>query len=386
MAVNYGQVAIVPKGVWNAETQYKVNNLVEYDGSSYVAKVQPPVGTLPTDTSYWQVSAAGTKKATPDSLGTVMPDGTTTEIKEDGKLSAKTAQQNALGIVKGSDDINVGEDGNLTVNTTFEQATEIANIIAGEAIKSVLGKVSKAIATTMSLDENALLKNMISGIDVNDGNKVPSSAYIHSLVERIGMGTALEGGFDNLTAGLNSVNNNLSNTDERVTQLYSEKITWCGNITDLSTLVSLSQQNKTVYIGYIDWRQTDILPSGSKSGTTICFASNWWIWALSGSKEFFCLTQEAKWEKAPYLLSNDLTDFQNKFFINMTNYTFDDLKKVYTGALPKIGFVGYSGPFTPNGQTGYVLCGGSCALLFSVNGDRYRYNAGIGDTAWVKLT
>ena len=210
MAVNYGQVAIVPKGVWNAETQYKVNNLVEYDGSSYVAKVQPPVGTLPTDTSYWQVSAAGTKKATADSLGTVMPDGTTTEIKEDGKLSAKTAQQNALGVVKGSDDIIVGEDGNLTVNTTFEQTTEIANIIAGEAIKSVLGKVSKAIATTMSLDENALLKNMISGIDVNDGNKVPSSAYIHSLVDRIGMGTALEGGFDNLTAGLNSVNNNLS--------------------------------------------------------------------------------------------------------------------------------------------------------------------------------
>ena len=210
MAVNYGQVAIVPKGEWNVETQYKVNNLVSYDGSSYVAKVQPPVGTLPTDTSYWQVSAAGTKKATADSLGTVMPDGTTTSVGEDGKLSVNTAQQDALGVVKGSDDITVGEDGTLTVNTTFEQATELANIIAGEAIKSVLGKVSRAIATTMSLDENALLKNMISGIDVNDGNKVPSSAYIHSLVERIGMGTALEGGFDNLTAGLNSVNNNLS--------------------------------------------------------------------------------------------------------------------------------------------------------------------------------
>lgn len=210
MAVNYGQVAIVPKGEWNVETQYKVNNLVSYDGSSYVAKVQPPVGTLPTDTSYWQVSAAGTKKATADSLGTVMPDGTTTSVGEDGKLSVNTAQQDALGVVKGSDDITVGEDGKMTLNTTFEQATELANIIAGEAIKSVLGKISKAIATTMSLDENALLKNMISGIDVNDGNKVPSSAYIHSLVERIGMGTALEGGFDNLTAGLNSVNNNLS--------------------------------------------------------------------------------------------------------------------------------------------------------------------------------
>ena len=222
MAVNYGQVAIVPKGEWNVETQYKVNNLVSYDGSSYVAKVQPPVGTLPTDTSYWQVSAAGTKKATADSLGTVMPDGTTTSVGEDGKLSVNTAQQDALGVVKGSDDITVGEDGTLTVNTTFKQATELANIIAGEAIKSVLGKVSKAIATTMNLDENALLKNMISGIDVNDGNKVPSSAYIHSLVERIGMGTALEGGFDNLTAGLNSVNNNLSNTNDKVTQLYSD--------------------------------------------------------------------------------------------------------------------------------------------------------------------
>ena len=215
MAVNYGQVAIVPKGEWNVETQYKVNNLVSYDGSSYVAKVQPPVGTLPTDTSYWQVSAAGTKKATADSLGTVMPDGTTTSVGEDGKLSVNTAQQDALGVVKGSDDITVGEDGKMTLNTTFEQATELANIIAGEAIKSVLGKISKAIATTMSLDENALLKNMISGIDVNDGNKVPSSAYIHSLVERIGMGTALEEGFDNLTAGLNSVNNNLSNKADK---------------------------------------------------------------------------------------------------------------------------------------------------------------------------
>ena len=295
MAVNYGQVAIVPKGVWNAETQYKVNNLVEYDGSSYVAKVQPPVGTLPTDTSYWQVSAAGTKKATADSLGTVMPDGTTTEIKEDGKLSAKTAQQNALGVVKGSDDIIVGEDGNLTVNTTFEQATEIANIIAGEAIKSVLGKVSKAIATTMSLDENALLKNMISGIDVNDGNKVPSSAYIHSLVERIGMGTALEGGFDNLTAGLNSVNNNLSNAQKDITQLNGHKVSYYGVFDKtLEELYNLSKTNTVCYIGFIDWRQSEITIS---NGTIIWFACNWVVFAISGSGLYVLDGSTFKWSK-----------------------------------------------------------------------------------------
>lgn len=247
MAVNYGQVAIVPKGAWNAETQYKVNNLVSYDGSSYVAKVQPPVGTLPTDTSYWQVSAAGTKKATADSLGTVMPDGTTTSVGEDGKLSVNTAQQDALGVVKGSDDITVGEDGTPTVNTTFEQATELANIIAGEAIKSVLGKVSKAIATTMSLDENALLKNMISGIDVNDSNKVPSSAYIHTLVERIGMGTELVSGLGDLTTGLNTVNNNLSNVKKGITVASWGTILQCQK-DDLIRRLQLAASTDDVYL------------------------------------------------------------------------------------------------------------------------------------------
>lgn len=211
-AVAYGHVAIVPKGIWNADTQYEVCQLVEYDGSSYVAKAQPPVGTLPTDTSYWQVSAAGTKKASSGSLGTVMPDGSTTEVNEEGKLSAKTAQQDAVGVVKGSDDITVGEDGNLTVNTEFEQATELANLIAGEAIKSVLGKVSKAIAATMNLDQNALLKNMISGIDVNSGEKVPSSAFVHTLYERLGMGTDLSAGdAENVTQAVNALYSDLKN-------------------------------------------------------------------------------------------------------------------------------------------------------------------------------
>lgn len=292
-AVAYGHVAIVPKGIWNADTQYEVCQLVEYDGSSYVAKAQPPVGTLPTDTSYWQVSAAGTKKASSGSLGTVMPDGSTTEVNEEGKLSAKTAQQNALGVVKGSDDITVGEDGNLTVNTTFEQATEIANIIAGEAIKSVLGKVSKAIATTMSLDENALLKNMISGIDVNDGNKVPSSAYIHSLVERIGMGTALEGGFDNLTAGLNSVNNNLSN---------KFKNTADNGYTQLSQLMDVGAWNKPFVF---DIPYTSSLAPAKNN--TVGIAERGMLHAFDYSgKHFYCVDSLKGWQESPYALKSDL--------------------------------------------------------------------------------
>ena len=198
-AVSYGHVAIVPKGVWSAETQYEPCNLVEYNGSSYVAKLQPPIGTLPTDTQYWQVSAAGTKKATSDSLGLVEPDNKTTEVDETGVLS-----------VKESTDIIKKSDGTLGLNTTFEEATELANIIAGEAIKEVLGKVSKSIATTMNLDQNALLKNMLSGEDVDDASKIPTSAFIHTLYNRIGMGTDLSAGdATNLTQAVNALNSNL---------------------------------------------------------------------------------------------------------------------------------------------------------------------------------
>lgn len=209
MAVEYGTIAVVPMGTWEDSKDYDVGNLVELDGSSYVAKVKPPAGMLPTDTAYWQVSAKGASKATVDIAGVVKPDGVTTEVDANASLSVKKATQSTIGIVKGSDDIKVGADGSIDVDTTFTQATELANIIAGEAIASVLGKVSKAIAITMSLDQNALLKNMLTSIDGNSSEKVPTQAYIHTLVERIGMGTELTAGA-NLTEVANELSSNLT--------------------------------------------------------------------------------------------------------------------------------------------------------------------------------
>lgn len=209
MAVEYGTIAVVPMGTWEDSKDYNVGNLVELDGSSYVAKVKPPAGTSPTDTAYWQVSAKGASKATADIAGVVKPDGVTTEVDANASLSVKKATQATVGIVKGSNGIKVGAEGSIDVDTTFTQATDLANIIAGEAIASVLGKVSKAIATTMSLDQNALLKNMLTSIDGNSSEKVPTQAYIHTLVERIGMGTELTAGA-NLTEVANELSSNLA--------------------------------------------------------------------------------------------------------------------------------------------------------------------------------
>lgn len=216
MAVEYGTIAVVPMGTWEDSKDYNVGNLVELDGSSYVAKVKPPAGTSPTDTAYWQVSAKGASKATADIAGVVKPDGVTTEVDANASLSVKKATQATVGIVKGSNGIKVGAEGSIDVDTTFTQATDLANIIAGEAIASVLGKVSKAIATTMSLDQNALLKNMLTSIDGNSSEKVPTQAYIHTLVERIGMGIELTAGA-NLTEVANELSSNLANVSSTAT-------------------------------------------------------------------------------------------------------------------------------------------------------------------------
>lgn len=204
-----GKVVVTDGGTYSATVTYEKLTFVHYNNDAYLT-LKTVKGVTPTDDGVnYRLFCKSAATATTSKAGIVMPDGTTISISN-GKITAKTATQTTVGVTKGSDDITVGKDGALSLNTNFKQATALANIVAGEALKVVLGKVSKAIATTMNLDENALLKNMISGIDVNDGNKVPSSAYIHTLVNRIGMGTELSG-FDNLTAAVNSVNNNLGN-------------------------------------------------------------------------------------------------------------------------------------------------------------------------------
>jgi hypothetical protein len=46
------------RGLWYSVFAYKVDDVVSYFGSSYLAKVAPPVGTKPTDTTYWSLVAS----------------------------------------------------------------------------------------------------------------------------------------------------------------------------------------------------------------------------------------------------------------------------------------------------------------------------------------
>ena len=87
MRVDYGAVALIPRGDFNSATQYKVNDVVSYNGSSFVVKTQPPIGTLPTNATYFSVMASGASPATSQTVGTVKPDNTSTNVANDGTLS-----------------------------------------------------------------------------------------------------------------------------------------------------------------------------------------------------------------------------------------------------------------------------------------------------------
>ena len=58
MAPDLGKVGIRLRGNWNSTNTYEVLDMVYYNNSSYIAKQAVPANTLPTDTTYWQVSLA----------------------------------------------------------------------------------------------------------------------------------------------------------------------------------------------------------------------------------------------------------------------------------------------------------------------------------------
>ena len=211
-----GKVAVTDGGNYSASTTYEKLTFVHYQGDAYMT-LKTVKGVTPTDDGVnYKLFCKSAVLATASKAGIVMPDGTTTTVNSSGKMSAKQATQSTTGIVKGSNSIKVGSDGAIDVNTTFTQAVNLANIITGEAIATILGKVSKAIATTMNLNQNALLKSMLTSIDANDSSKIPTAAYIHTLVERIGMGTQLTAGA-NLTEAANNLNSNLAKNNAKVT-------------------------------------------------------------------------------------------------------------------------------------------------------------------------
>jgi hypothetical protein len=113
-------------------------------------------------------------------------------------------------------------------------------------------------------------KSMMSGVQVNDGDHVPTSALAYAMQQAI-------------TANANAI-----------TKLNSDiKIKFYGKVTDLSVIKTLCQQDYECWVGYIDWKNTEILPS--TGGTMLWFAFDWIVCGLCYGKMFYLNMDTLTW-------------------------------------------------------------------------------------------
>ena len=82
--------------------------------------------------------------------------------------------------------------------------------------------------------------------------------------------------------------------EKAVTQLNSDiKIKFYGKVTDLSVIKTLCQQDYECWVGYIDWKNTEILPS--TGGTMLWFAFDWIVCGLCYGKMFYLNLDTLTW-------------------------------------------------------------------------------------------
>lgn len=113
-------------------------------------------------------------------------------------------------------------------------------------------------------------KSMMSGVQVNDGDHVPTSALAYAMQQAI-------------TANANAI-----------TRLNSDiKVKFYGKVTDLSVIKTLCQQDYECWVGYIDWKNTEILPS--TGGTMLWFAFDWIVCGLCYGKMFYLNMDTLTW-------------------------------------------------------------------------------------------
>ena len=73
--INIGRVRIAWQGEWDSNTSYVALDAVSYQGSSYVARQDVPLGTPPTNTTYFQLMALAGSDGTDGTDGAPGPKG-----------------------------------------------------------------------------------------------------------------------------------------------------------------------------------------------------------------------------------------------------------------------------------------------------------------------
>lgn len=185
-----GRVAIVPKGDWSAEAEYKRLDEVTYNNTMFIAKKAVPKGTLPTNAEYWSKSIVGGAGAiaTKEDAGIVKPtDGLS--IAEDGTLKvnidgATLTMDQVNNVIKLADTLKE------KINGAFPAANVVNNQVttetgyaldARQANPNLDGTLAKQISDLNGSLNNVATKNDISALNPASGIKLYSNFHIGKL-------------------------------------------------------------------------------------------------------------------------------------------------------------------------------------------------------------
>ena len=142
-----GKVAYLSKGAYSSSTQYEKNDVVTYQGSSYVS-LQNTQGNAPTNTTYWQLLAS----------------------KGDTGATGETGQTGATG--NGISSVaKTGTSGNVdTYTITYTNGTTTTFDVTNA---NVVNEISSGSGNTYSCDViNELvgdIESILTNLDVGDG-------------------------------------------------------------------------------------------------------------------------------------------------------------------------------------------------------------------------
>ena len=120
--ISAGRVLLMPKGDYDPNTTYEMLDIVSYNGSSYIAK-GTTTGNLPTNTTYWQLSAYGGQAS--NIAGNFAPLETTDYATRPYQVDEIFVDKDSQ-LVIATDAINIGDEIEIGSNC---EITSIADLL-----------------------------------------------------------------------------------------------------------------------------------------------------------------------------------------------------------------------------------------------------------------
>lgn len=152
-----GKIAFTPKGNYDNKINYEYLDVVQYAGNCYAAK-KATVGNYPPTTD-----------SCVDDNWVILLDGNT--VISEIPVSTETT----AGIVKAGEDIDVDENGEMSLKTDFTEQTELSELTGTENRKTSFGKIAKAIKDFINHIKTKATDKAEGHVKVTDSSAVTDS-------------------------------------------------------------------------------------------------------------------------------------------------------------------------------------------------------------------